>query len=156
MYVLGQVLSIRLREEMREEKGGVYGVGAFGSLTRRPDQERSFGIRFGCDPKRVDELIKVAFDEIDKLATGKGDAAHLQEILDKTKEIFTRMRETQLRDNGFWVGWLEGAYRFGDDPAIVLDVEPMLKRMTPDNVKAAAKRYLDPKAYFQAVMRPAT
>ncbi len=155
MYILGQVLAIRLREEMREEKGGVYGVGAGGFITRRPDQERSFTIQFGCDPKRVDELIKVAFDEIGQLASGKTDPAHLQEMLDKTKEIFTRTRETQMRQNGFWVGWLESSFRFGDDPAIVLDPAPMLARMTPANVKAAAKRYLDGKQYFQAVMVPA-
>ena len=33
--------SIRLREDLREDKGGVYGVGASGSIARSPHQERS-------------------------------------------------------------------------------------------------------------------
>jgi hypothetical protein len=43
--------------------------------------------------------------------------------------------------NGFWVGWLEQAARHGDDPKIILDPAPMIARMTPDNVKAAARRF---------------
>src|SRR4029079_1834095 len=62
MYVLGEVLEVKLRNTMREDMGGVYGVGASGRLSRSPYQERTFGIRFGCDPARVDELVKAALD----------------------------------------------------------------------------------------------
>jgi zinc protease len=151
MFILGQVLSIHLREVLREDKGGVYGVGAFGRLERSPHQDRSFSIRFGCDPKRVDELIQAAFDQAKLLATTGTDEDHLARV----RETFVRSRETELRQNRFWLGWLTSAYRYGDDPALVLDTEPMVKRMTVDNVKAAAKRALDPKAYFQAVLVPA-
>jgi zinc protease len=150
MFILGQVLSIKLREEMREEKGGVYGVGAFGSIQRSPHQERSFQIRFGCDPKRVDELVKTALDESAALAKDGADDDHLTRV----KETFVRTRETELRQNRFWSGWLANAYRFGDDPTIVLDLDQVTKRMTSANVKAAAKRYLDQKGLFQAELLP--
>ncbi len=151
MYILGQVLSIRLREILREDKGGVYGVGAFGQISRSPFQERTFNVSFGCEPKRVDELVKATFDEIADVAQhGIGD-----EYLEKIKQTFTREREVELRNNGFWVGWLSAAYRFGDDPTIVLDPSKMIARMTSDNVKAAAKRYLGTKEYYQAVLLPA-
>ena len=68
--------------------------------------------------------------------------------------VDVRTRETELRQNRFWLGWLATAYRYGDDPAIVLDTKPVTDRMTPANVKAAAKRYLDMKQYYQAVMLP--
>ena len=42
----------------------------------------------------------------------------------------------------------------GDPLVAILGVEG-IARMTPANVKAAAKRYLDPKQYFQAVLMPA-
>lgn len=150
MFILGQVLSIRLREELREEKGGVYGVGASGFIQRSPHQERSFAIRFGCDPKRVDELVKTAFDVAASLAKDGADDDHINRV----KETFLRTRETELRQNRFWNGWLSNAYRFGDDPTIVLDVDQVTKRMTSANVKAAAKRYLDQKTLFQADLLP--
>ena len=63
--------------------------------------------------------------------------------LAKVKETFLRARETELRNNEFWMDWLAKSYRYGDDPTLVLDTAPILARMTSDNVKAAAKRYLD-------------
>ena len=150
MYILGQALGMRLRETLREDLGGVYGVGAGGSLSRRPREERSFSIGFGCDPNRVDELTAATQKVIDDVKQNGVSA----EYLDKLKAQFTRERETQLRSNGFWAGWLENAYRFGDDPTIVLDPTLMTARMTTENVKAAAKRYLAPRNFYQAVLMP--
>ena len=48
LFILGQVLSIKLREVMREDMGGVYGVRAGGQIERSPHQGRSFSISFGC------------------------------------------------------------------------------------------------------------
>jgi zinc protease len=151
MFILGRVLSIRLREVLREDKGGVYGVGASGGLARSPHQERGFSISFGCDPARVDELVGAVFDEIAQLQRA-GIAA---EYLEKVKQTFTRERETQLRDNGFWVGWLTSAYAYRDDPTLVLDPGKMTARMTSDNVKAAARRYLDRRQYYEPILVPA-
>jgi zinc protease len=65
-----------------------------------------------------------------------------------------RSRETDLRTNRFWIGWLASAYKYGDDPALVLDTAPFLARVKSDLVKASAKRYLDGKQYYEAVMLP--
>jgi zinc protease len=151
MFILGQVLSIRLREVLREDKGGVYGVGVGGAIARAPHQERTFTISFGCDPARVDELVKATFDEIAQVQKDGIGA----EYLEKVKQTFTRERETQLRNNGFWIGWLTSAYTFGDDPTLVLDPSKMIARMTSENVKAAAKRYLDAKQYYEPILLPA-
>ena len=39
--------------------------------SRSPHQERSFSITFGCDPERVDELIKATYDEIARGREGR-------------------------------------------------------------------------------------
>jgi len=148
--ILGQVLSIKLRETLREGMGGVYGVGAGGRISRSPYQERSFSIRFGCDPTRVGDLVKASFDGAAKLAKDGVDDA----TLDSIKQTFVRSRETELRTNRFWLGWLASAYKYGDDPALVLDTAPFLARVKSDLVKASAKRYLDAKQYYEAVMLP--
>ena len=151
MFILGEVLSIRLRELLREDMGGVYGVGASGSIARGPYQERTFNIGFGCDPERVDALIKATFDEISSIAkNGIG-----QSYLDKVKAGFVRARETELRTNSFWLHQLVTAAYYGDDPSIVLDPSHVTDRITSANVQAAAKRYLDSKQCFQAELLPA-
>jgi zinc protease len=170
MYILSRVIGIRLREVLREDMGGVYGVGAGGQIARSPHQERTFNISFGCDPKRVDELIAAVFVEVDKVAAKpKSDAVDAakdkkdqpvtdkmleDDYLSKVKETYLRERETSLRRNDFWINELVRAYRFGDDPAGFLDTTKIVARMTPANVRAAAKRFIDKKQYYQAVMLP--
>ncbi len=170
MFILGRVLSIRLREVLREDMSGVYGVGAGGQLARSPHQERTFNIQFGCSPGNVQPLIDATFAEIDKLANKpKSDAVDAtkdkkdqpitdemleKDYLAKVKETYLRERETSLRRNDFWVNELLRAYRYGDDPTAFLDTSKIVARMTPANVRAAAKRFLDKKQYYQAVMLP--
>ena len=151
MFILGQVLEMRLREILREDMGGVYGVGAGGYISRRPRAERTFEIEFGCAPDAVDKLVKASLDEVAAVQKEGADAEHLE----KVKAQFLRERETQLKTNGFWIGWLSSTYRFGDDPTLVLDPSQMLARMTSANVKAAAKKYLAKTPYYQTVLLPA-
>ena len=153
IYTLGQLLSNYLREDLREEKGGVYGVGAGGFVERSPHQARSFSISFGCAPDRVDELLKAVKDDITTLATKGPDDDHL----DKVKQIYTRSRETDLRTNRFWSTRLLTAFRYKDDPNDIPDTSKALARMTAANAKAAAKHFLiDSKEIYQAVRKPKT
>ncbi len=62
--MLSQVLRIRLREVLREDMGGVYGVFSGGGLKRRPKQRFSFRIGFGCAPANAEKLKKAVFDVI--------------------------------------------------------------------------------------------
>jgi zinc protease len=126
-------------------------VNASGGLSRRPRQERAFVIQFGCAPEAVDKLVDAAFDEIAMVARVGADPDDLEKI----KQQWLRERETQLATNEFWVRWLASSARYGDDPTIVLETSPMIARMTSANVKAAAKRFLSRKPYFQAVLLPA-
>jgi zinc protease len=150
MQILGQVLTIRLRELLREDKGGVYGVGANGSIARSPHPERNFSVSFGCDPTRVEELVKAAEDEI--AAVKKAGIG--EEYLDKVKRTYERSRETELRTNRFWLNRLTAAYQYGDDPTEIPDTTKTVARMTSPNVKAAAIRFLDPKQVYEAVRLP--
>ncbi len=150
LFILGQVLSTRLREIMREDMSGVYGVGASGAFARSPVAERQFTIQFGCAPDAVKPLIKAAEAEIAAIAR-QGIGA---DYLEKVKQAYLRERETAMRTNGFWVQWLETSARHGDDPKIVLDPGPVVARMTSDNVKAAARRFLDGKRVYRAILLP--
>lgn len=147
---LGDVLEIRLREVLREEMSGVYSVSAGGQLVRSPVAERDFSIRFGCAPDAVKPLTKAVTDEIAALAANGIGADYLE----KVKQGYLREYETALRTNGFWIGWLERAARYGDDPTRVLDPKPRLARMTSDHVKAAARRFLDGKRVYRAILMP--
>ena len=120
-------------------------------VARRRHQERSFSIQFGCAPEAVDKLIKAAFDEAAVVAKNGIGADYLA----KVKEQFLRERETSLKTNGAGRAGCRSRIGSATTRRSILDPTKMTARMTSDNVKAAAKRYLDQKQYYQAVMLPA-
>src|SRR5690606_18720527 len=60
---LASVLGIRLREVLREDLGGTYGVSVGGSLSNRPIESFAFSISFSTDPARIEELVDSVFVE---------------------------------------------------------------------------------------------
>jgi zinc protease len=66
LSALADALEIRLREVLREDLGGTYNVQVGGSVSRRPEDRYTLDIRFGAAPERLDELVGVVFDEIER------------------------------------------------------------------------------------------
>ncbi len=150
LHILEMLLDIRLREVMREDMSGVYGVQVWAYSERRPRQERQFGVSFGCDPANVVKLRDAVMSTV--AAVQKDGLGEL--YLTKVKEQIQRRQETDLRENGFWLYQLADAWRYGDDPRDIPDVKPVLARITLPNIKAAAKKYLDSQDSVLAVLRP--
>ena len=145
-----EVLNLRLFEVLREDMGGVYGVGVWGGISRRPRQERTLTIQFGCAPENVDKLKKAVFDEI--AAIQKSGIA--DDYLEKVRKGRVRARETALRENWAWAGWLSQAYKYGDELDVVLDLEAELARVSSAKIKASAKKFADGKQYVLGVLTP--
>ncbi len=150
IQVLAGVLDIKLREILREKMSGTYGVGVWGWVERRPHPERVFQIEFGCAPENVDKLEKAMFEEFEDLKKNGVDQA----TLDGLVETYKRNHDSDLIDNRAWAGWLADSYRYGDDMKTVMDVEDDIKRITSKNVQAAAKKFLDKKAYVLGELFP--
>ncbi len=152
MRMLGEILRMRFREILREDMGGVYGVSAGGSIARRPKKEFAFNVGFGCSPENVEKLEKAVFDEI-KAIQSSGIGA---DYVAKVKSLRQRDHETSLKDNGYWLSELSRAYRYGDDPKLMLDFDAMVAKISSDHVRAAAKKYLVNTQYVLGELRPAT
>jgi zinc protease len=150
--VLSMVLQIRLREVLREDMGGVYGVRSSVSLSRQPTGRREATISFGCDPANVEKLRDAALAVLRQIQKdGISD-----EYLAKVREQLKRARETDAKENWWWTGQLRDAYWFGEDFASVTTLEPVLAHVTSDHVKAAARRFFDERNLVFGVLRPKT
>jgi zinc protease len=148
--ILSMVLRIRLREVLREDMGGVYGVQVGAYTNREPTQRRGFRVFFGCKPENVETLKQAVFDEVGKIAKeGIGPV-----YLEKVSEQLRRQHEVDLKENSWWLDNLQEAYYFGDKFEVVADVDAIVKRVTSDHVKAAAKKFFDPNHYVLGVMQP--
>ena len=144
------VLRIRLREVLREDMGGVYGVGVDGGIRRFPKQRYNFTVSFSCDPERVEELTAAVFAEIETLREdGPGEV-----YIAKVQEIQTRKRETDLERNGFWANQLEYQERNDLELTDILRYDELIEAVTRESVHDAVRRYLDTGRYVQGVLLP--
>ncbi len=147
---LCSILGIRLREVLREDQGGVYGVGVRGSINRVPSDNYSVSINFGCSVENVDKLVSLVMEEINKL---KAEGAS-QVNIEKVTAEDTRGLETQLKQNGYWQYNLEQKYLWGEDPkTILLDMEN-LKKLNVQRTKELANKYFSMDNFAKLILMP--
>jgi len=147
---MADVLEIRLREILRMDLGGTYGVGVSGSASHYPQEEYQITIRFGCDPDRIEELTAVVFEQIDSLKT----AGTTEVNVDKVKEIARREHEVNMKENGYWVNGLSWLDFHGLDPVRSLRYTEMTDSLTVSDIQAAAQQYFDLDNYAHFVLLP--
>jgi zinc protease len=151
MEALEALLSIRLRDELREARSGTYVPFVSSSLSLLPAPEYMVWIGFGADPQRVDELTDALFAQVaDLQANGPSS-----EELAKVQEQLRRNREEALQDNNFWLWIIEQHFATpGQDADDILAYDGLLEALQPADLQAAARRFLPPDRYAQVTLLP--
>lgn len=147
---LGKALNIKLRENLREEKGGTYGTGVTTELSRIPYQSYSIEISWTCDPAKVDELVAAAMSEIKKIKENGSTPEDVQKVIAED----TRAMEVQLRENGYWIYNLEDKYRNNEDPRLILKDMENIKKINVAKTKEMANKYFNEKNMIKAILLP--
>jgi zinc protease len=150
LLALQELLNIKLREEIREEKGGTYGVGVRATMTRIPRQEYTVMVQFGCNPSRVDELSKTAMDVLKKVLNEQP----ANEDVAKIKELNKRERETNLKENNWWIGRLQAIYANGDDVHEINAFNEQVEKLSAGILHETAAKYLHLDNYVHVVLYP--
>lgn len=150
MNLLGKAFNIKLRENMREEIGGVYGVGARVSLIQYPKPACAVTVNWGTNPGLVDTLSAIVFDQMHRLIKdGPTD-----EDLEKVKETTIRERETDDRQNRFWLGYIESALQNNQSMQTFESFKNKVHAVTKDDIKESAQKFLNPEHYARVVLYP--
>ncbi len=144
------LLRIRLREVLREDKSGVYGVGVWGNPWNIPTNYYSFNIYFGCDPHRVDELIQSALDIVKDVVEKKQDDKYLI----KVKETFRRELEVNLKENKYWLERMYNYYYYNDPADMIEQTKKMIEELTLDDIHKMAQKYLKFNNFAKFVLYP--
>jgi zinc protease len=143
-------LRIRLRQVVREEKSGTYGVRVGGGWRTIPRDRWRVDVGWGCEPDRVEELTAAVWSVIEELQTSGPDA----ETLAKVRQTQTRAHETDLQSNRYWLRSLERHQRRGTDPRAILARADEIATLDVVMVREAARRYLTHDEYVEVVLRP--
>ncbi len=152
LRAMTEILQTRLLETIREDLGGTYSITARSTASPLPVPEFSIAIGFGCDPRRLDDLVARVYQEIDRF---KADGPSDRQVADE-REALLRDYETGAKQNGFWVGQLAAKYEFGEDPATILAVADAPKKLDAAMIRGAAAKYLKGDNRIQLTLVPET
>ncbi|MEO9967565.1 MAG: insulinase family protein [Reichenbachiella sp.] len=147
---LSEVLDIRLIEILREEKGGVYGVGASASASKSPYENYEFSISFPCSPDNVDSLVVAALEAISEIQE-KGIS---DENINKIKEAQRREQELKWKTNNYWMNVLKIYHVNAYDYLDVKWLDQRIEDLSKEDIQRVAQKYLDTKKYIQVVLYP--
>jgi len=147
---MGSMLRIRLREIVREDLSGTYGVSVSGSMSRYPREDYKIIISFGCDPDRVDELTQTIFAQIDTFQQqGPG-----LDLIQKIRKTQLQQYEKSLKENTFWLNTLYRSYYYESDLLNILNYPQFVNQLSVEKIKDTAQKYFDRENYIQVVLIP--
>jgi zinc protease len=144
------LLDIRLREVIREDMSGSYGVRVSGNLEQQPERRAEISIEFGCEPGREDSLSAAVIEQIKWLQSAPVPESYVV----KLRENFRRSREEDLKTNGFWLHSIVNALDRGRPLDSITDVDGVIAEITGESMQAMARKYLDTGNYVRAYLLP--
>ena len=144
------VLTIRLREILREEMGGTYGVGVGFSNTPPVKGYGTMVVQFGSAPENVDKMVAATLKEIERL---KAEGPSLDDV-NKVKELERRDLETNAKQNSYWMGSMQTVHMFGWDPAGIARRLDRTEKLTPEIIKTMFQKYFPMDRYTLVTLKP--
>jgi zinc protease len=146
LSALMKLVDIKLRETLREDKGGTYGVRVNARTEHYPKSTYDITINFGCAPENVDDLTNAAYEEIAKIVKAGCEDQNLMKI----KETLRREREDNLKENRFWLNTMSACFMNNEDFLQLNDFNKYVDNLKGDEFKNLASTYFNLKneAYF--------
>jgi zinc protease len=147
---LAELLDIKLREALRENLGGTYGVSVGLSVSREPIPAYSFSIGFGAAPDRLEALTVAALAQIDSVKR----LGATPDYLTKVKQAALRSRETALKQNNYWLSQIQSFDQSGWPLATIPDADKIIMALTSEDLRQAAAKYLRTDNYVRVSLYP--
>lgn len=150
LSALAELLNIKLREALRENLGGTYGVSVSPSASREPQPSYRFSIGFGSAPERLEALTAAALAQIDSVKK----FGTTPEYLVKVKEAAFRARETAIKQNGYWLSQISIFDQSGWPLGEIPNGEKLISALTVEDLQKAAAKYLRTDNYVRVSLYP--
>ncbi|MBQ8968109.1 MAG: insulinase family protein [Bacteroidaceae bacterium] len=148
--ILGQVLTMRLLEVVREDMGAAYTISASCDVRKISDGSCRANIQIYAPvkPEMCDSALLVIDQELQKVAREGAEDKYVS----KVKEYLLKTYTENERKNGTWLEYIEEYDR--DHLDTYTDYRQAVQAITSDDLAALAKRILDSKNHIIVIMLP--
>lgn len=148
---LRSLADIKLREIIREDKSGTYGVSVYAGITGDTERYFEFQVSFGCEPAREKELEGEVIAALKNLA----EELPAQTDIEKLRESFRRNFEVNQINSSWWLDMLSAAEVYKTmPPEAAYDSAFAIRNVTQENMQQQAKKYLDTTNYVSVFLEP--
>lgn len=134
---LCDILDVRYVETIREEQSGTYGAAVYESMDKYPYEGYTVTITFDCDPKNVDKLKGIVYEEIEKLKTEGPTDKDLHGV----KENKLKVHQENLRQNNYWLNLIKNKDYYQSELKEYSDYDEYVNKMTRESMKEAAQKF---------------
>ncbi|MGJ5642615.1 M16 family metallopeptidase [Formosa sp. S-31] len=151
LNIAGQLLSSRYLEEIRENEGGSYSVGAWGYARHTPKEKYIFQVKFNCNPDMTDKLVDIVYNEFKTLETTVNENT----LIEAKKSLIKKRMESE-NDNSFWLNQIVEQDTYGLDIVSKKDYIDLVNSISADDIKALMKDVNKNARVIQAILEPDT
>ncbi len=148
--ILGQVLTMRLLEIVREDMGAAYSISASSNLGKISDGSTRVNVQVYAPvkPEKCDSVLLVIDEELQRVAREGAE----EKYTSKVKEYLLKSYTENERKNGTWLGYIEEFERDHIDG--YTDYPKVVQGITSADIAALAKKILDAKNHITVIMLP--
>lgn len=137
--LLLSAMDIKLRESLRQDLGGTYGVSIYGAVTKIPRERYRIALSFGCAPENAGRLTKAALDVISVVRLKGISAADLE----KVKAGNRRSYEVDLRENAYWLQQISQRSFYEENLSTIPAEEKISAGMTTEDTRRLAGEFFN-------------
>ncbi|KOS08299.1 hypothetical protein AM493_09875 [Flavobacterium akiainvivens] len=150
--LIGDILTIRVIEKLREEMGSIYSGGFSGSMEKEPYSQYIFQTQLPTGPENVQAILKQMDVEIAQLK----DKGPEQKDLDKVRIAIVEKRKEGIKTNQYWVSKLQQLQFEGRSIEWFMNFESEINKISVQDIKAAANKFFDGKNSYIGILNPET
>ncbi len=148
MDAIGDILSMRYLESIREKEGGSYGVSVRAYANDVPEHEGTIMMQFDTDPEKQTQLMSIIHEEVQEIVKNGPKADDLQKI----KENLLKQYAQDLEQNSWWSNTLRAYYQDGINN--FKDYSAAVNALTGASIQKTLKQIVEQGNVIEVVMMP--
>ncbi|PJJ07823.1 zinc protease [Flavobacterium sp. 1] len=150
MYIIGELLSKRFLQTIREEEGGSYGVTVSGNLQTIPKPRFDLALTFDCNPEKQEKLMQIVWKELNDLKSKPPVSNDLEDI----KKALIKNREESMKTNSFWSNTIY-SISLNQIPFLQdTDYKNLISEINQKTIQQLSKHILDSSSSVEVIMNP--
>lgn len=139
LSLASMLVNEKLRENIRENRSGVYYVYCYGNISMDPVPETVTYLSLGCSTDRVDELLAASYATLDSLKAGTFDDKYINTV----RQSSLKRLESNLQRNTWWASNLSTQLAYKRSVESVLDEMEIINSFDRDYLIDGIRKYLN-------------